>query len=432
MDDISKQQAVEWDKVHCWHPFTQQREWCDADHEPLMVVKGKGVWLQDMEGRKYIDGNASIWTNIHGHQHPRLNQAITDQLQNVAHSSFLGLGHPLASELASRLAGFFDGSSLQKVFFSDNGSTAIESALKMAIQYRIQSGQPERTSFVAFHAGYHGDTIGAASLGGVDAFFSRFRKFGMQVHFVKDVEELERLDPDFVQNLAGVVVEPLVQGVNQIHVWPTGMLAKLRDWTEHHGVHLILDEVMTGFGRTGEMFACQKEEVVPDFLCLAKGLTAGYLPMAATLVRNEIYDAFLGDASKVFYYGHSYTANPLGCAVALASLDVFHEEQTLIGVREKAVFLEQQLNLLEAGLPHVYQTRRCGLVAGIELRQWDGTSFPKEDRVGQRVCLAARDYGLLTRPILDTLVFLPPLSISRDEIEVAFAAFEAAIRDVLG
>lgn len=432
MDNISKQQAVRWDKEHCWHPFTQQREWCQADHEPLMLAKGQGVWLEDMEGRRYIDGNASIWTNIHGHQHPKLNQAIIEQLQSVAHSSYLGTGHPLASELAARLAGFFDGSSLQRVFFSDNGSTAIECALKLAIQYRIQSGEPDRTSFVAFHACYHGDTLGAASLGGVDAFFSRFRKFGMDVHFVKDMEELEQLDPALIESLAGVVVEPLVQGVNQIHVWPTGMLTRLRGWTEQHGVHLILDEVMTGFGRTGEMFACQKEEVTPDFLCLAKGLTAGYLPMAATLVRDEIYDAFLGDANKAFYYGHSYTANPLGCAVALASLNIFDEEQTLVGVKEKAVFLEQQLNLLEAGLPCVYETRRCGLIAGIELRQLDGSPFPQGERVGQRVCLAARNYGLLTRPILDTLVFLPPLSISRDEIEVAFAALEAAIGEVLG
>ncbi len=429
---ISQEKAIDLDKFHCWHPFTRQQEWTAADHQPLMIESGDGVWLKDMDGKRYIDGNASIWTNIHGHNHPVLNKAITEQLGRVAHSSFLGFGHPLASSLAKRLTDFFPNSSLQRVFFSDDGSTAVECALKMAVQYRIQSGQPKRTEFIAFRNGYHGDTLGAASLGGVEAFFAKFRKLGLTVHFVRDIEELKAMSAEVIERVTGVVIEPLVQGVNQIHVWPSGMLAELREWTSAEGLHLILDEVMTGFGRTGEMFACQKEGVVPDFLCLAKGLTGGYLPMAATLVREEIYDAFLGEAEKAFYYGHSYTANPLGCAAAIASLEIFEQEQTLVGVREKAIFLEQQLNLLQSKCPYIFEVRRCGLVAGIELRQMDGEPFAQSEAVGEKVCLAAREYQLLTRSILDTLVLLPPLSITRDEIEVAVAAIEAAIADVLG
>lgn len=429
---LTDQQLIDLDKAHCWHPFTRQSEWCSPDHEPLMIESGDGVWLKDTKGNVYIDGNASIWTNIHGHNHPDLNKAISLQLTKISHSSYLGYGHPLASELASKLVSFFPNTSLQRVFFSDDGSTAIECALKMAVQYRMQSGEPEKCEFVAFHNAYHGDTLGAASLGGVEAFFERFRGLGMTVHFVKSLEELKTFPEEQINKLAGVIIEPLVQGVNQIHVWESGMLQELRQWTEQHNIHLILDEVLTGFGRTGEMFACLKERVTPDFLCLAKGLTGGYLPMAATVVREEIYEAFLGEADKAFYYGHSYTANPLGCAAALASLGVFEKEQTLVGVREKSVYLEQRLNALASDNPYAYETRRCGMIAGIEIRDKKGHSFDIKERIGEQICKAARDYQLLTRPILDTIVFIPPLSITRDEIDVAFTAIDTAIYDVMG
>lgn len=432
MSEISIEQAIDWDKKHCWHPFTRQSEWCAPDHTPLMIERAEGVWLYDAEGKGYIDGNASIWTNIHGHNHPFLNSAVQKQLSKVAHTSFLGFGHPLASELAHKLSSFFPKETLSRVFFSDDGSTAIECALKMALQFRMQTGEPEKNEFVAFCNGYHGDTMGAASLGGVKAFFKRFESFGMKVRFVNNLEELKGLSTSELSKVAGVVIEPLIQGVNQMHVWETGMLRELREWTRQQDIHLILDEVMTGFGRTGEMFACQKEGVIPDFLCLAKGLTAGYLPMAATLVTEKIYRAFLGEADKAFYYGHSYTANPLGCAVALASLELFEQEQTLSAVKEKSLFLEQQLNLLCANLDVVHETRRCGLVAGIELRKSDASQFDSALKIGEKVCLAARKYQLLTRPILDTIVFLPPLSITRDEIEISFAALEAAICEVTG
>lgn len=432
MNEEMINRAVNQDKEFCWHPFTRQTEWCVKEHRPVMIESGDGVWLEDMEGNRYIDGNASIWTNIHGHNHTKINAAINHQLGKVAHSSFLGYGHALASELAERLCSFFSNTSLKRVFYSDNGSTAVECALKMGLQYRMQSGQPERQIFIAFYNAYHGDTLGAASLGGVDAFFARFRKLGIKVCFVKDLEELKKLPDEKLKTVSGVIIEPLIQGVNEMRTWPQGMLTELRLWTEQQGIHLILDEVMTGFGRSGEMFACQREGVTSDFLCLAKGLTGGYLPMAATLVREEIYAAFLGDPQNAFYYGHSYTANPLGCAAALASLDLFEEEQTLAGVAEKSIFLEHKLNHLSSKIPHVFETRRCGMMAGIEIRQTDGERFPVTAKVGEKICFRARSYQLLTRPILDTLVFLPPLSITRDEIDIAFAALESAIMDELG
>lgn len=414
---------IEIDKKHCWHPFTQQETWTSSDHQPLMIDSGKGVWLYDTQGNKYIDGNSSIWTNIHGHNHPLINQAMKDQLDKISHSSYLGFGHSLASELALKLVSFFPDSDLQRVFFSDDGSTAVECAMKMALQFRIQNGEPERTEFIAFSGGYHGDTLGAASLGGVEAFFANFRKFGLTVHLVKDLDELVNF-PE-LEKIAAVIIEPLVQGVNQIHIWRQGMLADLRALTRKHGIHLILDEVMTGFGRTGTMFACQQEAVIPDFLCLAKGLTGGYLPMAATLVTEAIYEGFLGDADRSFYYGHSYTANPLGCAAALACLEVFDHENTLAGVIEKAAYLAYKLSHLVNENIHVREVRRCGLVAGVEIAT-------DEIGVGAKICFAARKYQLLTRPILNTLVIMPPLAISRDEIDMMIAAVDQAIHDVLG
>lgn len=345
------QQWLAWDRRHCWHPFTDQRAWCDPEFEPLLLVRGEGVWLWDSEGRRYFDGNSSIWTNIHGHGHPALNAAVQAQLAEVAHTSFLGFANPRAAELAARLCGLFPADTLTRVFFSDDGSTAVECAVKMALQYRMQTGEPKRTRLVAFDNAYHGDTMGAASLGGVSLFFERFRKFGMPVSFVRDLAELRVLEAD---EIAAVIIEPLIQGVNQMHLWPAGMLRELREWCDATGVHLILDEVMTGFGRTGTMFACQQENVVPDFLCLAKGLTGGYLPLAATLTTEKIYRAFEGP-ENVFYYGHSYTANPLGCAVALASLEVFEQEKLLDQLPQKSEFLR-------ASCDRRFRSIRCGCV----------------------------------------------------------------------
>ncbi len=415
---------IEADQAHCWHPFTRQAEWCARGHEPLVLVRGKGSWLWDSEDRSYLDGNSSIWTNIHGHAHPVMTAAITRQLEQAAHTSFLGFTHPLAVELASRLCGLFPAATLERAFFSDNGSTAIECALKMAVQYRQQTGEPARSHFIAFSNGYHGDTLGAASLGGVGRFFERFRGVGFPVQHVSSLEDLHAVPSE---KIAAVVIEPLIQGVNEMRPWPAGMLAGLRKWCDETGVHLILDEVMTGFGRTGSMFACQQENVLPDFLCLAKGLTGGYLPLAATLTTGRIYDAFLGTADRAFYYGHSYTANPLGCAAALASLDLFEQEKTLDHLPAKIARLAAGLASLKSRHSLVHEIRQCGLISGIELRRPDGEKFPSGERFGESICLAARAHGLLTRPILDTIVLMPPLSTSLEEIDHAVLALDAVL-----
>ena len=420
---------IQSDQAHCWHPFTRQGEWCAPGHEPLVLTHGKGAWLWDSEGRRYLDGNSSIWTNIHGHAHPVISAAIRAQLEKAAHVSFLGFTHPGAVELAEKLCAFFPPHTLERVFYSDDGSTAVECALKMAVQYRMQTGESRRNSFVAFADGYHGDTLGAASLGGVNRFFERFRDQGYQVNHVRSLNELCEIN---AEEIAAVVIEPMIQGVNEMRPWPVGMLAELRTWCDEHGVHLILDEVMTGFGRTGTMFACQHENVIPDFLCLAKGLTGGTVPLAATLTTGRIYDAFLGGPGQAFYYGHSYTANPIGCAAALASLSLFEAEKTLGTLPAKIEHLRAGLAALKATHPVVHEIRQCGFISGIELRQADGTKFPSGKRIGEAVCLAARDHGLLTRPILDTIVLMPPLCTGSAELDHAFNALDEAISSIPG
>ncbi|MFU8892141.1 MAG: adenosylmethionine--8-amino-7-oxononanoate transaminase [Luteolibacter sp.] len=418
---------IDGDFRHCWHPFTRQNEWCAPGHEPVVIREGRGAWLIDTEGRKYLDGNSSIWTNIHGHCHPKLVEAVCNQVAKLAHSSFLGFTHPLAIELAEALCAFFPPNTLERVFYSDDGSTAIECALKMALQYRQLIGQSEKRGFIAFENGYHGDTLGAASIGGVSRFFDRFTGLGHQTHRVRAMDDLATFDPE---NIAACVIEPIIQGVNQMRPWPQGMLRELRTWCDANDVHLILDEVMTGFGRTGAMFGCHLEDVVPDFLCLAKGLTGGVMPMAATLTTGRVYDAFLGGADRAFYYGHSYTANPLGCAAALASLEIFHTERVLQKLPEKSAAMTAQLADLKAAHPLVHDVRQIGMIAGIELRRPDGEPFPIEERFGERICQIARESGLLTRPILDTIVLMPPLCVTSDETGKAVAAIQNALEKI--
>ncbi len=418
------------DRRHVWHPFTLQEEWCDPAHEALVLTDAEGCWLRDSEGRRYFDGNSSIWTNIHGHRHPRIDAAVRAQLEHVAHTSFLGFANPRASELAARLLDHFPANTLERVFFSDDGSTAIECALRMALQYRQQTGEPQRTTLVAFDGAYHGDTMGAASLGGVPLFFGRFRHLGLPVRLVAQAADLFDTPSAETEKIAAVVLEPLVQGVNGMRPWPAGMLRDVRDWCDRHGVHLILDEVLTGFGRTGTMFACQQENVTPDFLCLAKGLTGGYLPLAATLTTRAVHQAFHGGPERAFLYGHSYTANQLGCAAALASLDVFTEDQVLASLPPKIQCLREQLAAWASREPRVHEVRQTGLIAGIEIRRPDGTPFDPAQRIGAQVCLRARSHGLLTRPIADTLVLLPPLCATAGEITHAARALAHALADL--
>ena len=421
---VFKGSPADADLSHVWHPFTQTREW--HDQEPLMLVEGCGARLRDAKGRWFLDGNSSIWTNIHGHRHPRLNAALKAQIDRVAHTSFLGFSNPLAAQLCTELSALWPAGTLSRVFLSDNGSTAIEVALKMAAQFWMLSGKPERSRFVAFQGAYHGDTMGASALGGIPLFHERFATWQFPVERVSDFEALQNL---CVDGIAAVVIEPLVQGANQVFVWPKGLLARVRSWCDANGVFLIADEVLTGFGRTGTLFACEQEGVVPDFVALAKGLTGGYLPLAATLTRESIFDAFTGGADRTLYYGHSYCGNPLGCAVALENLAIFREENVLSQLNTSLIpafhsALERHL----APLPEVHEIRKCGMIAGIEVRQPGGRPFEAGLRMGSRICLAARDFGLLTRPIRDTIVLMPPFCASKTDLEEMAGAVGEAVR----
>jgi len=436
-------ELIESDKRHCWHPFTQMRDWCAQDHEPLVLVGGEGALLRDSEGGEYIDGNSSIWTNIHGHCNAKINAAIREQLERVAHTSFLGFTNPQAVALAEELVALWPQdvkNPLTRVFFSDDGSTAIECAVKMAVQCLQLRGQPERVQFLSFSNAYHGDTMGAASLGGINAFHGRFSSFYFPSIRVDSMEELEArtapgaADPIDAKKLAAVVIEPLIQGAAGMRLWPMGMLARLRAWCDQHGVFLIADEVMTGFGRTGKMFASLHEGVIPDFVACAKGLSGGYLPLAATFTTEAVYEAFLGDYAEIksFFYGHSFTGNQLACAAARASLAIFREEHVLEQLRGKIALLRDELAALQ-NHPNVGAIRQCGFVAGIDLVQRDGSPFAPGLQTGARVCMAARKHGLLTRPVTrDTLVLMPPYCITDAQIRQCVEALRLGIEEVCG
>ena len=399
------------DKLHAWHPFTQMRDWCAPEHEPLVLVSGDGALVRDADGREYLDGNSSIWTNLHGHRHPRLDAALRAQLDRVAHTSFLGFTNPPAAELAAQLCALWPGGKLTRCFFTDDGSTAIEVALKMAAQFWQLRGE-QRGRFVAFGGAYHGDTMGAASLGGIPTFRGTWN---FTVTHVNSMDELAKLDS---ADLAAVCIEPLIQGAAGMRLWPGGMLAPLREWCDATGVLLIADEVMTGFGRTGTMFACQREGVVPDFIALAKGLTGGYLPLAATLTTERVFEAFLGGPERTLYYGHSYCGNQLGCAVALENLAIFRDENVLHSLAGKIAGLTELLADLQTQ-PGIKEVRQCGFIAGIDVA-----------KNGARVCIEARKYGLLTRPIRDTVVLMPPYCITDAQLESAVTAIARAVADV--
>ncbi len=398
------------DRAYLWHPFTQQRGW--EEEEPLIVERAEGTTLVDSDGRRYIDGVSSLWCNVHGHGHPRIDAAVRDQLGRVAHSTLLGLSHRPAIELARRLVGLAP-AGLSRVFYSDSGSTAIEIALKMAFQYWRQRGR-HRPRFVALRMGYHGDTIGSVSVGGIDLFHSLYRPLLFDTLKAQpgDVGEMASLLARHEGEVAAVIMEPLVQGAAGMLVHPEGYLRAARELCDRHGVLLILDEVATGFGRTGRMFACEHEGVAPDLLCVAKGLTGGYLPLAATLASERIYNGFLGEFEefRTFFHGHTYTGNPLACAAALATLEVFDEERTLERLQPKIALLGELLEPLAAH-PAVREVRRCGFMTGIEL-----SGFPLEERIGHRVTLEARRRGAIVRPLGDVVVLMPPLAISESDL----------------
>ena len=413
------------------------QDWTAPDHQPLFITHDEGVWLHDHAGKRYLDGNSTIWTNLHGHRHSRLDAALRDQLGKIAHVSALGFANEPATRLAKALVDLWPEGTLTRVFFSDDGSTAIECAVKMALQYHQLTGHPERSVFAAFENAYHGDTMAAATLGGIGTFANRFRRFGLTTHHFPGLAALQALPEEVSETLAAVIIEPLIQGSAGMHTWPAGMLSGLRAWCDARGVLLICDEVMTGFGRTGRWFACGHESVVPDFLCLAKGLTGGYLPLAATLTTSRIYEAFLGryDELKTFFYGHSYTGNPLACAVALASLEIFREEDTLARLQPRIALLSERLADLKSKHPrHLGAVRQCGFIAGLDVMRdaSAGLAYPWQEQTGARICLAARDAGLLTRPIRDTLVLMPPLCTTAEELRHAVDALSYGIAAVCG
>jgi adenosylmethionine-8-amino-7-oxononanoate aminotransferase len=432
-----------WDRHHVWHAFTQMQE-----YEPLLIERGEGCWLVDVDGNRYLDGSASMWCNVHGHRHPRLDAALAAQAGRVAHTTNLGLSNPTTVEFTRRLVEVAP-PGLDRVFFSDDGSTAVEAALKMAFQFWRQTtpARPEKIRFVAIHEAYHGDTLGAVGVGGVDRFTAMFEPLtfaplrlpppglpdaaGRVPSLAESLAALEGLLTAHAGEIAAVVMEPLVQMAGGIIVHPEGYLRGVRELTRRHDVLLILDEVATGFGRTGTMFACQREEVVPDFLCLAKGLTAGYLPMAATLTHGCVWDAFLGTHAeqRAFYHGHTYGGNPLAAAVGLASLDIFRDERVL----ERLPALSERLAEHAAelrGLPQVGGVRQCGLVLGVDLvaDKATGRRHPWQEYRGRRVCTAARGHGALVRPLGDVVVIMPPLCITESELDQLVTATAAGIR----
>ena len=417
--------VAELDRRHLWHPFTQQSEWCEQ--EPLVIERGEGTDLIDAEGRRYIDGVSSLWCNVHGHRHPLIDAAVRAQLDLVAHSTMLGLTHRGAAELAARLVELAP-PGLSRVFFSDSGSTATEIALKMAFQYWQQRGGQHcrRTSFVCLRDAYHGDTIGAVSVGGIDLFHGAYGPLLFRSRQVTpgDVHELADVLDLHEEEIAAVIVEPLVQGAAGIRVHPPGYLRGARELTERHDTFLICDEVATGFGRTGTMFACEQERVSPDFLCLGKGLTGGYMPLAATLATERAYEGFLGTAAeaRTFFHGHTFTGNPLGCAAALASLDAFAQEDTLVRLQPKIRLLGELLGGV-AELDEVAEVRGRGLMAGIDLGEHDPSL-----RLGHRVVLEARERGAIVRPLGDVIVLMPPLTISKADLARLVAIVAESIR----
>lgn len=428
MTEWNTHELIAADKKYVWHPFTNMRDWCAPEHEPLVLVEGRGAILRDSEGREYIDGNSSIWTNIHGHNHPHINAAIRRQLSSVAHTSFLGFTHPTAIELARSIVDLFPNSKLARVFYSDDGSTGIEVALRIADQYwRLRNSRKHQ--FIAFQHGYHGDTAGAASLGAAAMFQVGPTRWNLPAIQVPSLQALERVSAPEVARTAAVVIEPLVQGAAGMRIWPAGTLKAVREWCDRTGTLLIVDEVMTGFGRTGRMFAVEHEAVTPDIMVLGKGLSGGYLPLAITVVTEEIFSLFDGSIpeGKALAYGHSYTANALGCAAAKASLEIFEKEHVLESLESKIDQMRSELQRV-GELSSVAGVRQCGFIAGIELKQ--GGAGGLMPNLGANVCLAARGHGLLTRAIRDVVVLMPPLCITSAQLTRAVEAIRCAIVEV--
>ncbi len=453
MSELDTRTLREYDRKYIWHPFTQMRDWEAED--PVVIVRGEGSYLIDSDGNRYLDGVASMWANVHGHCRKEINAAVKEQVDRLEHSTLLGLANDKSAILGRKLVEIAP-PGLRKVFYSDNGSTAMEIAVKMAFQYQQHRGGDfaAKTKFITFTNAYHGDTIGAVSVGGIDLYHALFRPLLFPTFQAPSpycyrcassgtgdfgtcgqlcLIELERIMAEHAGETAGLVIEPVVQGAGGMIVQPPGFVRKVRELCDRYDILMIADEVAVGFGRTGRMFACEKEGVTPDIMALSKGLTAGYLPMAVTLTTGEIYDAFLGDYSelKTFFHGHTFTGNPIACAAALAGLDLFERDRLLENLPDKIDYLSERL-LSIGRMRHVGDVRQAGMICGIELVRDRETKepYPWQEKVGVRVCLEARKHGLFLRPLGNVIVVFPPLSISIEELPLLLDGIEASIRAV--
>jgi adenosylmethionine-8-amino-7-oxononanoate transaminase len=446
-------QWIDKDRKYLWHPFTQMMDW--QTDEVLVIEKGEGCYLVDIEGRRYLDGVSSLWCNVHGHRVAALDQAIENQIRKISHSTFLGLTHPTAVELAEKLIRIAP-RGLTRVFYSDSGSEAVEIALKMAFQYWAQKGHPEKKKFAKLENAYHGDTLGSVSVGGIGLFHQiykpllfgtiaipspyRFRwKTGSDPEQVKReaLAAMEKVLKEHHGELAALVMEPLMQGAAGMIDQPEGYISRARELTRKYNTLLIFDEVATGFGRTGKMFAADHERVTPDLMAVAKGITGGYLPLAATLATEEIYRAFLGryEEFKTFFHGHTYTANPLACAVAIANLGIFEKQKTIEKLQPKIRFMRKRLKTFY-GLRHVGDIRQCGTMIGIELVRDRSTkeAFDPKEKIGVRVIERARAKGAILRPLGPVIVLMPPLAMTERELnkllDITYEAIQDATRDL--
>lgn len=430
-----KNRIEKLDAEYLWHPFTQMKEW--TENPPLIISEGRGSYLKDITGKWYIDGVSSIWVTVHGHRKQEIDDAVKDQIDKISHSTLLGLTHPPAAELAEMLVKISP--ALARVFYSDSGSTAVEIGLKMAYQYWQHKGEKRKTKFLSLNNAYHGDTVGAVSVGGIDLFHEIFShllfdtykapspycyrcELGKKYSSCKMLclKKMEAIVKKHHKEIAGLIIEPLVQGAAGMIMSPPGYLKGVERICNKYGILLITDEVATGFGRTGTMFACEHENVSPDILCVAKGITGGYLPLAATITTEKIYRAFLGKHQdlKAFFHGHTYTGNQLACAAAIANLKVFRKEQTIRKMQKKIKVLKTELDKIN-GLAHVGEVRQKGFMVGIELVKDKSTkeSYPFKARTAWKVCQRAREKGLIIRPLGDVIILMPPLSISLDELK---------------
>jgi adenosylmethionine-8-amino-7-oxononanoate transaminase len=450
---MNHKQLTQKDKKYLWHPFTQQKEW-ERDQDITIVTRGKGTYLYDAKGKRYLDGVSSLWCNVHGHQVPEIDRAIEKQLRKIAHSTMLGASSEPAIRLAEKLVKLAP-KGLTRIFYSDSGSEANEIAMKMAFQYWQQTSPPRRQKklFLTVREGYHGDTVGSVSLGGIDLFHGIFGPLLFKTLKVKSphqypsrhvsnkkwlqdcVREAEGVFRKYGSRLAAVHMEPLIEGAGGMLVHPSGYLKAIRRLCNRYNVLLILDEVATGFGRTGSMFACDQEGVWPDILCVAKNLTGGYLPVAATLTTEKVYRAFLGkfESARTFYHGHTFTGNQLGCAAALANLELIKKKGFLRGVQEKSEMLQALLEPL-AVHAHVSDIRLRGLMGGIELVQDKKINkpYPYEMKMGYRVCAEAKKMGVLLRPLGNVIVLMPPLGIIKKDLSYLIEVISKSINSATG